>query len=111
MLMVLVLRVIPDEPCPSCSSRCCFRFRHNRKKTAPTIANKPARPPTTPPTIAPVFDFWLPLALADESEVGVTTTVRVTMTPLSVTTVERVMGSSVVLGLAVVLSVVEAFVV
>jgi hypothetical protein len=54
-------------------------------------------PPTTPPTIAPVLDFFSGLSAMGAAE-GVKTTVRVTTTPLSVTTVGTVLGSSVVVG-------------
>lgn len=52
--------------------------------------------------MAPVLDPFSPVSVVlwSEDEVGVKTTVRVTMTPLSVTTVALVLGCSFVVGWA-----------
>lgn len=96
LLMVLTFLVMPPEPSPSPSSRCClcFRLRQSRKRTPPAIANIPTTPPTTPPTMAPVLELPLLCPLLAGADEGVMTTVRVMTTPLSVTTVGTVMGSS-----------------
>lgn len=87
LLMVLVFRVMPDEPPTSAwSSWRCLRFRQRKNTTAPTMARRTARPPTTPPTIAPVLEPLPLLPVLDGAEVGETTMVRVITAPLSVIT-------------------------
>jgi len=99
LLIVLVLRLRPDcPPSPSNCSCCCFFFLQRKKRTPPIIARRAITPPTTPPTMAPMLvPELLPLVLESlEDDADVRTTVRVTMTPLSVTTVALVLGFSVV---------------